>query len=88
MEKWRYLSLMSTCKKCRHATEDRQDTRWQTVGYLVCLHPKWVKGYNVEPADLSADGVHVENDEDWGFRIGPDFGCVHFEKRAAEPALP
>lgn len=75
---------MSTCKDCRHSTVDREYERWKKVGYLVCLHPKWMKGYTVETSALPADGVHVENDEDWGFRVGPDFGCVHFEKRDVE----
>lgn len=29
---------------------------------------------------IPPDGVHVENDEGWAFRVGPMFGCVHWSK--------
>jgi hypothetical protein len=76
----------STCKNCRHSTQDVEYTSWQESGYLVCLQPKWIKGYDIKKAELPADGVHVENDEDWGFRVGPDFGCIHFEARPLKDA--
>lgn len=52
-----------------------------------CESPKFVKGYHAAfaPHDydewwqpMSPDGVHVENDEGWGFHVGPNFGCVHW----------
>jgi hypothetical protein len=71
----------ATCKNCRHSTPDVEYTSWQRSGYLVCLQPKWIKGYHVNKDQLPSDGVHVEDDEDWAFRVGPDFGCVHFDRR-------
>lgn len=67
---------------CRHSTPDVNYARWQPSGYLVCLQPSWIAGYDVRQEELPPDGVHVENDEGWAFRVGPDFGCIHFEKRA------
>lgn len=64
------IDSSATCKNCRHSAADVQYTRWEKSGYLVCLQPKWVKGYYVEQEELSPDGVHVENDEDWGLPCG------------------
>jgi hypothetical protein len=74
--------MTPTCKNCRYSTADVEYTSWEKAGYLVCLHPKWIKGYGIQKDQLPSDGVHVEDDEDWGFRVGPDFGCVHFEAKA------
>lgn len=58
-----------------------------------CNSRKFVRGYGhigfapltSEPWDygteVTADGVHVENDEGWAFHVGPDFGCIHFDPR-------
>lgn len=43
------------------------------------MNRKFVAGYGELRAD--ADGVRIEDDEEWGFRVGPEFGCVHFEAK-------
>lgn len=30
---------------------------------------------------VDPDGVQVEDDEGWGFYVGPEFGCVHHARR-------
>jgi hypothetical protein len=40
------------------------------------VHDKFMLGYDVHKPP--SDAVVVEDEEGWGFRVGPDFGCVHF----------
>jgi hypothetical protein len=28
---------------------------------------------------MPKDGLWIENDEGWGWIVGPEFGCVHFQ---------
>jgi len=53
-----------------------------------CTSDNFKAGYGPKFTDYDTedcyDNVHpnqvlVENDEGWGFRVGKDFGCVHFE---------
>jgi hypothetical protein len=41
-----------------------------------CLCPKFHQGYDIDVPII--DGIIVENDEGWGFRVGENFGCIHF----------
>ncbi len=68
-------AIMVRCRDCKHwkvAEEEREP-----FGY--CYSPKWVGGYNVREKNLPLDAIHHEDDEDWGFTTGPNFGCVHGE---------
>lgn len=58
------------CKGCRYS-EPANDAL-----LLLCLHDKFMLGYDVQRPP--SDAVIVEDKEGWGFRVGPDFGCVHF----------
>lgn len=50
-----------------------------------CSCEKFKKGYNYSfytecsDEEILSDSVIVENDEGWGFRVGGDFGCIHFK---------
>jgi hypothetical protein len=45
----------------------------------TCSSPKWTKGYHEHwPPE---DGVLVEDDEGWAFKVGPLFGCIHGEPK-------
>ena len=61
---------MNTCKDCRH---------WESHGVedmqRKCNHPK-VGGRQAEDMD-GAD----EREGYYGIYTGPDFGCVHWEKK-------
>lgn len=64
------------CKNCAHY--DVSDPNRPT-----CHHPKFKFGYyGIESVnDIDADGLAIEDDEGWGWIVGPEFGCVHFEQR-------
>ena len=58
------------CKGC-HYSEPANDTV-----LLRCLNDKFLLGYDVR--EPPRDAVVVEDEQGWGFRVGPDFGCIHF----------
>lgn len=78
------------CKDCKYSKEDTYYTdRWNIAKQphvagdgpplLVCTSERWKQGYGISTI---ADGeVLVENDEEWGFRVSPLFGCIHFEAK-------
>jgi hypothetical protein len=41
---------------------------------------RWHMGY-ADPDPIEPNGCWVENDEGWGNYVGPEFGCVLFERR-------
>lgn len=45
----------------------------------VCQCPKILYGYHGIDAD--PDGMNVEDDEGWGMRPGPEFGCIHHKEK-------
>lgn len=54
-----------------------------------CVNSDFKMGYGPKFTDYDEDNnydnVHpnqilIENDEGWGFRVGQDFGCIHFKK--------
>ena len=73
------------CKNCKHFKE--------TDAFSGdCLNDKFVMGYGNRFVDynyvekqgeywstIPPNGVMVEGDEGWGFVVGKDFGCIHFE---------
>jgi hypothetical protein len=73
------------CAECKHFTSNGEL-------YGSCSNDKFVMGYHSKFADygekrkmgelydiIEPDGVSVEGDEGWGFEVGIDFGCKHFE---------
>ena len=73
-----------TCKNCKYFKENDQYSG-------SCISDKFMIGYFSEFVDygdttrypqkiIHPDGVMIEGDEGWGFFVGKDFGCIHFEK--------
>lgn len=70
--------LIGTCKECNwygklHPGLDRP-------GDDNCGCPKFVNGYGLNEEEIPIDGIHVEDDEGWGFCVQPDFGCIHWKQ--------
>ena len=76
------------CKDCKHFTKNNDDLSGN------CNNDKFVTGYGNSFVDSGAkrengylrcliepDGVMLEDDEGWGFMVGKDFGCIHFEQK-------
>lgn len=68
---------MNRCRTCDHYNQDA--TKW-------CSSPKMLYGYgSTGPIeDQASDTVVIEDDEDWGMRPGPGFGCVHRSDKEKE----
>jgi hypothetical protein len=66
---------MGNCKNCKHWIGQKQDHM------RTCEHPKIRTGYHEDPKSITNDGALIEDDEGWGWYVGPDFGCVHFETK-------
>jgi hypothetical protein len=62
------MAEIGRCKDCKFRVAES------------CNNPKHLLGY-AHPADtMAVDGLQIENDEGWGWIIGPEFGCVNFER--------
>ncbi len=46
-----------------------------------CCAPRFVYGYHVTAEKKLVAMVHAEDDEGWGLRTAPDFGCVCHEPK-------
>lgn len=66
---------MQRCKDCRFW--DQSDSRAVFKGVGECT--RWLRGYNISTIPLNE--VIVEDDEGWGAEMGPEFGCVLWEKK-------
>jgi len=71
------------CKDCKHY--EVKDHPYSPLPRGVvsgsCRHPKFLLGYLHNFADMVPDGLWIEEDEGWGWIVGPEFGCIHFEER-------
>jgi hypothetical protein len=72
-----------TCQNCKH-----YDVKDKVSG--SCSNSKFVGGYghkfvkdgeDRDLCDVPVDGVMLEDDEGWGFFVGKDFCCIHFEEK-------
>ena len=73
--------MSGRCKDCKHV---RPAELYEPD--LTCQHPKFLFGYHHDQGDMAPDGLLIEDDEGWGWVVGPEFGCVHFEpKNASTP---
>ncbi len=68
------ISLVRISKRCKNCKWVEMATGPQG---LTCDSPKLLKGYNTKLTE--PDGCHVEDDEGWAIRVGPEFGCVNWE---------
>ena len=72
------------CSDCRfYAPDIPRGWTWKPPNRGLCSSPKFIKGYGHELENHGTDSVLVEADEEWGFLVGKDFGCVHFAKADA-----
>ena len=68
---------MNTCDQCAFYSEGPIPDR-TNLGNCSC--PKFVWGYDQkDDAKAMPDGVRVEDDEGWGFAVGPKFSCCHWQ---------
>ena len=51
-------------------------------GFGECAAPEIVYGYGVSADQVPVNGAVTENDEGWGMRTRPEFGCVLHTPRA------
>lgn len=58
---------MIRCKDCKF---------YSPTGRGNCSSEHWKLGYGTID-DWDDSCVSVEDDEGWGFEVGPEFGCVH-----------
>ena len=70
---------MHNCKDCKWWVVAK-DGHGDDTKYHTCDSPKAQTGY-VPWDTVEDDGVLIEDDEGWGWIVGPEFGCVHFEPR-------
>ncbi len=68
---------MKTCKTCRYREPSHRRHREENGKFDIgtCNHPKMKQGYG--KTVNAPDEVVIEDDEDWGIEMGPDFGCIH-----------
>ena len=52
-----------------------------------CQSKKWKRGYWQTPGDIANDEIILEDDEGWGCFTGPEFGCIHFQKKTPNKAF-
>lgn len=63
------------CKICKYFTP--RDSLGEIYGSCDC--PKMHYTYD-SSLILKLDEVRIEIDEGWGMHVGPEFGCIHYEK--------
>ncbi len=69
------------CQNCRHVQHVKHVVRQgEHFDVLTCNHPKFLIGYGWSIKDMPNDGLLIEDDEGWAWCVGPNFGCIHFEK--------
>jgi len=66
---------MNTCKSCAYYSPN--DEEW-IAPFGSCS--RWEYSYRTRPRDMALNEIVVETDEGWGAYMGPDFGCVLWEK--------
>lgn len=66
---------MGNCKDCKWWTGESVPGR----SPRKCNQPKAIFGYGDQ--NIPEDGLLIEDDEGWGWDVGPMFGCVNFESK-------
>ena len=70
------------CKTCKYWYKITVPSNWYK-GWGYCEHPKMLSGYNISPKNTTPDSTIIESEEGWSFYIGPEFSCIHYEKKKA-----
>lgn len=80
---------MAKCKNCKHFKKTGDFSGdCSNEKFVIGYHSAFVDYDNVEKRGetfikIPPDGVMIEDDEGWGFLVGEDFGCIHFEAQNA-----
>jgi len=61
--------MKKICKNCSHYKKNNE-----------CYCDKFFVTYENVDLEKNKDCVQVESDEGWGFVVGEEFGCIHFNK--------
>lgn len=87
---------MITCKECVFWSKKKIKHDYQAEdipSFGGCLSEKWRTGQHLSETqpekdwldpEMSLDEIWVEDDEDWAFYTGPDFGCIHASAKEKE----
>ena len=67
---------MNTCETCAYWAE-KPDINFKNL--RACSDPEIQYGYG--EIDVDDNGALIEDDEGWGIRTGPKFGCIHHLKK-------
>lgn len=72
---------MGLCADCKFfvptVREGHSGSTPLPVGFGRC--ERWHTGYGA--IEMTPNEVRVEDDEGWGMRMGPEFGCVLFQPK-------
>lgn len=77
------------CANCKHyaavVAEDRRASS-EEAEHGDCSSPRFFRNYHAAFGGdgIPSNGVQVESNVGWGFVVGPDFGCIHFEHKDSE----
>jgi len=66
------------CRDCKFfETGDRYGhPQWPGAGHCG----RWYQAYGEDAGGMKPNDCWVESDEGWANHVGPEFGCVLFEK--------
>ena len=67
------------CADCKHFEPETGALAKLWPGHGHCS--RWHQSYGENPAEMKPNDAWVESDEGWGNMVGPEFGCVLFERK-------
>ena len=67
------------CADCKHFETGTGLGHRKVAGSGHCA--RWLHGYYIDPETMRRNEAWVEDDEGWGNVVGPEFGCVLFERK-------
>lgn len=65
------------CADCKFFEKNERNLPADGFGHCS----RWKHGYHHKKEGFKPNDVLVEDDEGWGNAVGPEFGCVLFERR-------
>lgn len=92
---------MEKCKTCEFWTEGKKGGNPGPYAYTcpegyggcgnfdkIKRETHMVKDAYSDWSSITTDMMITENDEEWGFWTGADFGCIHYETKLSDNAVP
>ena len=70
----RSYGMTGLCQDCKYFDDDGRSM----AGRGRCA--RWRTGYHIDPDNLRDNEVIVESYEGWVMSVGPEFGCVLWER--------